>query len=165
MIKGITSVDMFETTTDKEFGMGINPITGGSQAPSLGVLPTGGFKPSKVLTPIPTDDVIVGVVPNEPIQTVGGAISNIVEPEIFDNIKTSPIKDGKVFDLENPQGGVPKDNGNAIVVTPIGSTSGVSESVVEESNVADLEPTKKKFPYLLVIALAVVGGYFVFRKK
>jgi len=161
MIKGMPIESFENTMSNTNFGFDLNPITGGTQAPALGGLPTGGFKPSKVLTTIPTDSVIVGVAPNEPTQTTGSGGSLVVEPPIFTPL---PIKGVPIFELDNPQGGIPINNGNAVAEIPLKNTGGVVESDVVESGVAVLEPTKKKFPYW-IIAVAVVGGYFVFRKK
>ena len=86
--------------------------------------------------------------------------SVIIEPDVI--IVPLPKKDAVAFKLDNPKGGFPIKGSTTNVnysamPTYVPSVSGGSASDV-------VEPVKNKFPYWL-IAVAVVGGYFVFRKK
>ena len=94
---------------------------------------------------------------------VTSGVSAVSEPELGTPITTPNVA---VFDLDNPQGGIPINNGNAVSEIPLnsGSDNGATDSGYTTGMPKVLELPKKKFPYW-IIAVAVVGGYLVFRKK
>ena len=141
--KGMTS-DMFqETTFDYNGGLGTNT--------------------TKELIKF-NDNVYNGGSISQQINPVTGGI---LPPPL--GVVTTPTKGTSVIidplvvlpqpPKEFPIKGLP--NLDSLLTSP-GSPS---EDITENTSTSDtIEPTKKKFPYW-IIAVAVVGGYLVFRKK
>lgn len=173
--KGITA-DMLQNTTFEESETS-SPLYGGVK--TIRDFSLAGIKPARAsisnlfdfadvrptygsanqTTPTPTLVTGTGVLVTEDITKptftpaptpapTGG--SNVVEPNLGGVL---PTKDVPVFNLDNPQGNLPTQGA--------GSASGGGTDAI---NVEEVAKEIKKTPYLW-IALALVAGYLVLRKK